>query len=178
MGQAQRERQPVAVATTVTDAVSAGWGTLDELKDEMRERYDNAPDALKETAVNQAVNATAEALEALSEPDAPAAAEEIAVELTLPPPKRKPSRADRRDGAVAHLEAAVAAIDQWLEDNPEEDEEDEEARKEKEAKGEDAVASDGQDGRREAREALEALRDEVQEIVDAAAGLEFPGMVG
>ncbi len=151
----------VPVTSSIADAISGGYGDLTELRDEVRDIVDNAPEGLADSQRIQTLGETADELDnyADSEPDVPS--EGIYESLKDAPAhwtenrlkSRSRSRATRRDEAVTMLQAAVDGIQQWMDDQVE-------------AKA-DADVSDAQQ-----------LMGDVQEAIDSAEGVEFPGMFG
>lgn len=141
---------------TVAEAVSAGWGEISSLAEEVREIVDNAPEGLNQTQRIQTLDETANYLENIDEPEVPEALSGVRVEWTqlLPRTARRGlSRADRCSNAVAALEVAATAAQTWMDDHEEEE------------GGEDHDA------------VLEFL-DSVQGAIDDAEAAEFPGMFG
>ena len=102
---------------TVADAVSEAYSILEELAGEMREAFDNTPESLQQSAVGEAREAAADALEGLSEPNVLDELGRLEFEYTEPPPKRKQSRRDRRDQATALLSAVIAVVDNVDDEN-------------------------------------------------------------
>lgn len=142
----------------VADAISE----LTELGDECREIVDNAEGGLSETARIQTFDETATALEGINEPDVPQCIDELEVRYFEQRPRRKAraaSRAVRCANAVAMLQAAVEAAQQWLDDT--------------EAAPEDTSAEDEAN-----REEVESFIDELESIISEVEGCEFPGMFG
>lgn len=137
-------RKLIQVDTTVGDAINTMCSCLEDLATELREWYDNMPENLQGgSKVDEAANV----LEDISEPDVPDFIKEAPVTFQHPPPKKRQSRAARRDDAVAYGQAALEVIEERLE------------------------ATEGGDD----HGALESLRDDVQEIIDNAEGVDFPG---
>lgn len=103
-----RIRRAETLDTTLADMVSDAFSAITALGEEFREMYDNAPEALQGTDVNQQRDETASAVESLSEPD-------VDEKLGALPMKWAPwqaarkgrglSRADKAAEAVARLEA-------------------------------------------------------------------------
>jgi hypothetical protein len=81
----------------LAEVVSEAFEMLAELGNEMREAFDNSPESLQQTAVNQAREAAADALEYLEAPDVPAELAELQVTWSEVhrPPSRGVSRATR-----------------------------------------------------------------------------------
>lgn len=102
----------------IEDAISEAYGELESLGAEMREVYDNAPDNLKGTEVNQAREAAAETLEGLSEPDVPTSLQDLMISWIEPKMPRKGfSRRARRDNACAILESVIEVLEEKEDDD-------------------------------------------------------------
>jgi hypothetical protein len=141
---------------TITDAVSEAFGELQSLGEEMRESYDNTPESLQSSGVGEARGEAADALENISEPDVP---ETLGTEVfkfqeraLTNKQQMRLSRAARRDNAVAVLQHVVEHLEVAIADTAN--------------MNEDEIAE------------AESLRDDVQNIIDEAEGVEFPGMYG
>jgi uncharacterized protein (UPF0147 family) len=139
--------------SSVTDAIAE----LTALGDEAREVVDNASEGLAQTQRIQTFDETASALEGISEPDVPECVQELAIRYSEQRKKKGESRAVRCGNAVSVLSAAVDVLENWL-DGLQPDPEDDE----------------GQEQKAE----VEQFKDDLQEIIDAADGCEFPGMYG
>ena len=63
------KREPVAISTTVGDAISTAFGIIEDLATEMRDAYDNTPESLQSSGVGEARGEAADALEGISEVD-------------------------------------------------------------------------------------------------------------
>lgn len=144
----------------IADAVSNGCSALLELGEECREIVDNASEGLANTQRIQTLEETASALEYVEEPEiSDPNIEGLRVkymESTNKDRRRGCSRAVRRDNAVAMLNGAIAVLEEKIDEWGDND-----------APG--FVAS---------KETAEELRDQLQQIVDEAEGVEFPGMYG
>jgi molecular chaperone DnaK (HSP70) len=139
--------QPQQYNSTVADIISESFSELESLGEEMRERYDNAPENLQATEVNQRVEEAADALEALSEPEVPECVAQLPVTFSFKPQRRQ-SRPDRRNQATERLSLAKSAIEDWQEEQEEEHED------------------------------VDTLLEEIQQLIDDADNIEFPGMRG
>jgi prophage DNA circulation protein len=150
------EREQQEHENTVGSAVAVAMGELSELAAEMREAFENTPENLQASEVGQMREAAADALEALDGEcsEVPACLLDLSVQET-PATRRRPSRASRRDEAVALLAAAVAAVENWLADQS----------------GKRAVAA-------EVVSEARPFRDHAQDVIDQAEAVEFPGMYG
>jgi len=82
------------------------FAELTTLGEEMREAYDNTPESLQSSGVGEARGAAADTLEGLTEDEVPEAISTLEVDYPFDT-KKKPSRSDRRDNAVAALSAIV-----------------------------------------------------------------------
>jgi hypothetical protein len=96
---------------TVDDAVSGAWAVLEELAGEMREAFDNTPENLQQSAVGQAREEAADALENLSQPSVPDGLGDREFEYTYLPLKARASRSERCCDAVAMLQAVVDELE-------------------------------------------------------------------
>ena len=141
---------------SVADAVSEACGELQSLAEEMREAFDNTPESLQQSPVGEARDEAANVLEGIDEPDVPEGlgSERMKFQeraLTQRQMLRK-SRSARRDDAVQLLQRVVEQLDEAIDD--------------KENMNEVEIAE------------AESLRDNVQNVIDEAEGVEFPGMYG
>jgi ABC-type transporter Mla subunit MlaD len=137
--------------TTLSAAVADAVAELVSLGEEAREIVDNASENLQQTQRIQTFEETAEALENLNEPDSVESTNEIPVYYHEGVPTRKRgsvSRQQRCNNAVNMLQAASHAIAGFLDEN---------------------------DGHEDTDD-LDFLRNEIDDIVNAAEGCEFPGM--
>lgn len=137
-------------SSSVADAVSEAWSIVEELASEMREAYDNTPESLQQSGVGEARGEAADALENLSEPEVPDAVSELRATFFRPKLPKRASRAQRlADGLIA-AETAVGVVEEWLSENEGHEDYDE----------------------------VESFRDELQDFVDEANNVSFPGMYG
>jgi hypothetical protein len=145
-----KKREMIERKLTVADAVSEAFGDLEGLAEEMREAFDNTPESLQSSGVGEARGEAADALENLSEPDAPERLGEREFTFSSFPPPKKQSRSSRRDAAVSLLDAAIQFLQslEWTEEQKEQDEE------------------------------AEQLVTEIESLKDDAEAVEFPGMYG
>lgn len=152
--------------TTLGSAISDGYATLQELRDEVREAYDNMPESLQSGERGSALDETASSLDNEVDGDP---ADELPeyyadVQITYGSNRRKrQSRSDRRDQAVRMLEAAESRLQDLcadLEDQMVDDEEN--------ARGE----------LDETKRTLEDVAERVRSCIDVATSVEFPGMYG
>jgi hypothetical protein len=153
---------------SIGDAVSDAFSALESLGEEMRESYDNTPENFQQSGVGEARGEAADALENLSEPSVPAELEEIKVSWSVPvlsPSKaRKQSRSDRRYEATATLQAVISVLEDIRDYEPELD-------------AEGAVVGERLYSEDQVSEA-DSFLDEVQNLIDEAEAVEFPGMYG
>lgn len=172
-----KAKLPVEHTYEIEGAVSDGFGALEELGSEMRERFDNAPENLQQTDTNQRVSEAADTLEGLSQPDVPDCIAGVDCSFKSVPNKRT-SRAARRDDAIEILDAAKSAAESWLEENEEIE------------VGEDIPDGDGGEGatkkatdedvqeRESLRGEVETFIQEMDDLISEASDVEFPGMFG
>lgn len=141
--------------TGTVSSVEDAYSALEELGGECREIVDNAPEGLNQTDRIQTFEESASTLEYLSTPDVPECVRDLAISYSYATPRRKrqsTSRAVRRDNELAVVQAAVAALEEWLEDeaNAEHDDRDE----------------------------VETFKDQLESDASDIEGCEFPGMFG
>jgi hypothetical protein len=143
---------------TIEDAISEALGEITTLAEEMREAFDNMPESLQSSAVGEARSEAADNLENISEPDVPAElrGDKFNVKWTVrvlsPSAERKQSRASRRDEATEILTQIVVRLEEL-------------------ADGDSQIEA-------QVKEAASVFVDEVQQIIDEAEAVEFPGMFG
>jgi hypothetical protein len=118
-GEADEEEQPrqrrgkaKEVEVKLEDAVHDAFTDLAELSGECREVVDNAPEGLNQTQRIQTLEATADELDNLQEPEIPAALAELPVKYL---PSRVRSRNDRCCAATEIIQACVDALATILE---------------------------------------------------------------
>lgn len=156
MGRAYKSVQCAGTVSSIEDAFSA----LEDLGSECRELVDNVEGTgLRETQRIQTFDETASTLEGLSAPDVPECIAEVTISYHDSVPARKgrsPSRATRCQNAIAVLQAAADAAQQWLEDT-------------------EAAPEDTDE---EKRSDVEDFIQSLEEAVGEAEGCEFPGLHG
>lgn len=133
------------------EAVSSAYSDIDELATECDDASNNFPNSSHPKA--EAFAEAASTLQSYSEPDLPDSLKEVRIHYSVSVHRSKkasPSRAVRLENALAVLEAAVAAIDELVE----------------EASGEEDTSS------------IESFKDDLQSTIDECQGVEFPGMFG
>ena len=140
---------------SVADAVSEACGDLAQLGEEMREWADSMEEKFSGTEKYDRVSGTADALENISEPEAPDWAKSTMTTIVdLPARKRGYSRSDRCSHAISILEDAYNLCDERVSE----------------------LGDD--DNTQEERETIETYRDEIEEIKGIAEEADFPGMYG
>lgn len=168
-------------------SVSDAYSELVSLGEECREIVDNAAEGLDQTQRIQTLDETAGELENLSEPDVPEHVADLEIGYSDSVPTRKgrsPSRATRRDNAVAILQGAISALEQKQADLEEIANADEAEAEPAEA----APATVNGDGAEPAKltaeqaqeqaDEIASLISELQDTVDSVESLDFPGMFG
>lgn len=145
-------KQPKMMATaTVADLISGAFSTFETLGGEYREWFDNLPEGLQDHRSD--IDEAASTLENISEPDTgPAVVADVQVEY-MPLTRKKQSRRDQGGQAVYELQIAIDFINEWLEVNA----------------GTGIVDTD-------LEQEIERYRDEAQQMLDDAEGVEYPGM--
>lgn len=154
---------------TISDLISEACSELTSLAEEMRERADNTPENLQCGQTYQTVDETASELENVSEPDVPEGVADIPVTRPKQSKRRRKSRATRCAEACDLLHAAIAGLEDYLEESDPDS---------ASAKNTAPEPADTKQETEDKRAAAETLRDKCQEIVDACESLEFPGMYG
>jgi len=140
----------------LSDAVSNGYSELESLAEEMREWSDNMEEKLSHTEKYERVSECAETLEGFQEPDVPEFAQEQMLSvMQFQPGRRGLPRRVRRDNAVNYLTVAKECA--------------EEMKTEREGKGDYFEAQ---------CEELDELIGELEQTIDDAEAVEFPGMFG
>ncbi len=145
--------QKVKYESTVSGAISDAFSIIEELAGEMREAFENTPESLQQGGAGAARGEAADQLESISELDVDDKFGEIKIEFEYKP-VRNPSRRERRDEAAQMLGVAINALEE-LEFPVSTLEEAEELSGER-----DDLVSD------------------IQNMLDEADGVEFPGMFG
>lgn len=138
--------------TSVTGLVDDAFSEIEELRNEMQERFDNTPESLQQTEVNQAVEEAANVLRDIEQPDIPNIIGEL--EVFFVPAADLGSRAKRASNAAFMLDTAAAALLEWA---------DEEKNK---------------TNFPEQVEEVEQAADELEELSSTLSDVEFPGMYG
>jgi len=141
------------ITITIQNAIDNGVGMLQELRDELQEVVDNAPENLRESERIQTLSNTVEVLDSFVDDGYELESDELASETFefKEMSMKGASRAYRRDQAVRYLEDAAMALSIWLD-------------------AQDAESND-----------VDLADDMVQRIEDAVANAyecEFPGMMG
>lgn len=147
----------ITSTASIADCVSMGFSDLEELASEAREIVDNASEGLAQTQRIQTFDETASSLENITEPEIPETIDATTQLTYSEQTKRKGcSRAVRCSNAVSKLSAVVS----WCEDRLNE------------------LADKEDDPAFVTCEDIETLRDDCQQAIDEAEGVEFPGMYG
>lgn len=110
-----RRKKPVEHSIKINDGISHAFGAIEELKDELQNWRDNLPESKQQSGKADELDEAIQGLEQDSEPEIPNAVEEWDVQYTYAP-ARKASRADRRDEAVAILNAIAEKCQGVVED--------------------------------------------------------------
>jgi len=154
---------------TVAEAVSYGFALIQELADEVREAYDNTPESLQNSGAGEMRGIAADELEQITEiDDIPDALGSVAVRFEKKPLTRGVSRAARRDDATFLLGKAIEALEAQKYEEIE-------ALEALEAQGREAQESDDDNEEAAARD---ELVEAIQQMIDDAEAVEFPGMYG
>lgn len=153
------------VSGSLADAVSAFYSVAQELRDEMQEAFDNTPESLQGSAVGEARQAAADALDSFVdfEPDIPEGANELTCSWTENR-LRKASRRDRLEGGISAANAAISALEEKISQIDD-----------------DTAVTEGEEEHEAAEElksALEELKTQLENDVEEAGSVEFPGMYG
>lgn len=160
----------MTIKITVADALSNGMGDLEELRDEVREVYENMPESLQGGERGIKLDEAANILDAIDscdlsdevtnthmmgddEEERPAAGGIEFETLDLRSTKKRRSRAARRDDALELLRGARDALQEALDND-------------------DTVLTDVLDD--EIRQDI----DSITQLIDEAETAEFPGMFG
>lgn len=175
---------------TVESFISDGFAEIQAVGEELREAYDNAPDNLKSTSVNETRDSTAGEIEGLNEPSVDSSIlGELPCATVLDNGKvyrgrQSQSRACRASNASAMIRAAAEALRAWHEEHnefdlSEADQDDPHSLRER-ADTLDKIAEKGYDVDefRSALEEAEQVASELEDAADTIDNLEFPGMFG
>lgn len=191
MAKKEAKAKPVRykqITGTVESFISDGFSEITSVGEELREAYDNAPENLKSTDVNERRDNAASEIEGLSEPSVDSdilGSLECTTTIDMGSiyrGRQSQSRACRCSNGAAQLRAAAEAINAWLSENdelPEADSNDAESMKARAAKIEEIEqAGYDVDDYEKAREDAEQLASDCEEIADTAENLDIPGMFG
>ena len=173
----------VTCVGSVSGCVCDAFSELESLGSEAREIVDNASENLAQTQRIQTFDETASTLENFSEPDVPGSVGDLPVSYTETQNKRGVSRANRCGNAVAMLEGAKSACENWIGEQREiidklqerDDMETEELEGLDDVEGANDRTVD--DIESEISE-VEQLISDIEDAVSEAEGCEFPGMYG
>lgn len=152
---AKKSNRMIQQETTVGAAVADAFSEFEQLQSEMQDWFDNMPENLQSGSKGDQVQEAADALSNISEPSVDEKLAELKV--TYASDMKAKSRNDRRNEVVNMLNAVIEALDA-------------------EHDRIDTDETDKQDHDRQ--EAIETLKDEVQQMIDEAEAVEFPGMFG
>lgn len=133
---------------TVADLIESAHGECEELGEELQEWYDNMPESFQSGDKGDQLQQAIDELQGIDLPDVPDKLGEV--EVVFYPWDASKSRADRRDEAVAEIEAAIDALEAL----------DDEVLKEKEIEQAD----------------IETLVSSLEDVRSGAESVEFPGM--
>lgn len=166
-------------SSTIGSALEEAMGELESLGEEMRSWYDNMSENLQGGEKAQTIEATADTLEGLQAPDVPEHLEEEAVSYTTQSKRRSTPRHMRCSNATSALGAIISACEDYVQ------------------KAEDAINAlpdDAEDDTeidlhdngytmplselRELIESTNSFKDEIENLMSEADGVEFPGMMG
>lgn len=139
---------------SMPEAVELAYSEFQSLGEEMREMFDDLSEKSQEGERGQMLEAAADEMEGLDEPTVPKLLEEIEVTWKERQIKR-PSKSDRRDAAITILEGVIDALDKKLQEIE--------------------ALDDSVDGKLEQSSEGEAFREDINNLIDAAAGVDFPG---
>lgn len=149
------KRVPVQIDTTVGDAINTMYSGIEQLGSELRDWYDNMPEGLQGGDKGSEVDDAATVLEDISEPDVPAAIREFPLMFRQLPLLKRATRSDRMSEALEYGRKAIELIEEritGLEENENRNEQEQEQLDE-----------------------LEALKTSVEDDIETAEGLDFPG---
>jgi hypothetical protein len=112
---------PVKTAT-VADAISSAQSTIEELRDELQSWLDGMPENLQSSSkaeeIQEAIDGLTTFADECEEP--PEALQDLECTYTQSPKKRQ-SRRIRRDDASSLMSGALAAVQSFIEENPDHD---------------------------------------------------------
>ncbi len=147
---------------SLIEAVELAYGEFEALAGEMRDAFDNTPENLQGSGVGAAREQAADDLEQLDEPTVPKLLEDMIVSWQERSMSAKQlsrmTRAERRDAGINILESIISDLDKKLEEVDEID--------------------DTVDGKQEQIEEIKSFRDDIENLIDNAAAIEFPGRDG
>jgi hypothetical protein len=155
---AKESLKAVRCVGTVLGCIESGYSALSELASECHGVVDNCPDSLQQTDRIQSLEQSADTLEAADDtPEVPEFLHDLEVIYFEDRRKSKShSRATRCSEAVALIQAAQAAIDEWIEAND----------------------GDAEDASSDEMDEAQTLSDDLENFANDAEGCEFPGMMG
>jgi hypothetical protein len=150
----RKSKKVRVVETTVGAAIDDAFSALETLGGEMRDAYDNTPESLQQSDVGNMRDEAANVLEGLSQPDVPQKLYDIPCSYTEDR-RLYQSRSRQRDEAVCMLDAARCALEEFN-------------------VGSVATGDEGE----ELDSDRDTLVEEVQQLIEDAEGVEFPGRNG
>ena len=137
---------------SITALLDDGYSQIAELQGEVQEIVDNASEGLSATQRIQTLSETADTLSNMEAVSVPPEVEALNLKAVfLPSLSTRTGRSERFSEAVRNLETAVSALERWEHEN-----------------GKDHPSF----------EAVDEFLGEIQEHIDEASGVEFPGMFG
>lgn len=156
-----------SVAAAIPDALSE----IESLRDEMQEWADNMEEKLSHTEKYERVREAADALEsAVTDVDVPEFADQTISCVEMLPGRKGLARWKRLSNAVAALSAAKDAMEVQRDELREIDDD--------EVPAEVAALIGDERTPSEAADELDSVIEEVDNIINEAEGVEFPGMFG
>jgi hypothetical protein len=144
------KREAIHITTNVGDAVDTAYSGVQELADEMRSWHDNLPENLQYGSKGEEVDTCATDLEDVSQPEVPDSLRELVVDFYTMPLKKRASRSDRLYDYLDYARQAIIALNDHKETIPE--------------------------GDTERHDEVDTLIDDIQQMIDEAEGVSFPGM--
>ena len=181
-----KRKEVVEVEWSVADAIDSGVSDLSGLRDELQEWYDNLPENFqsgdKGSQLEEAIGELddADGFDATGIVDAQGADGEQCEPASLrfkfkPLMKRRLSRTDRCNEATSLLRGALDEVRSWID-------REESAIKEAADAADEADDTEAQEAENDARqERVDSARetaDELENLIERAEGVSFPGMYG
>jgi hypothetical protein len=166
--------------SSISDALSTAYGIVEELRDELQSWYDNLPESLQNGAKGDQLTEAISGLEEAVgyEPEIPDPLQEVDLSVPDPTPRKRMSRADRRDDAVYYMDGVIDAVREYL--DAQVDAHDAWVQEQDEPRTAQSMAEE--EKRTNALQALESAVDGFCEEIgghrDAIESVEFPSMFG